>query len=339
MKTKYACLQTFAALALSCGGTTFVGSPSDGGSRDASAGSAGSAGSGAGANGSGGSAASGGYGGSSNGGSAGAAGSGGAGGGQEGGSGADAGSCATNCGAGLRCCGSTCINPNNDILNCGSCNHRCSGSSPFCDRGSCGVAPCEADAAACQSGGGACCASQCCTGGQICCRIMAGAEATLCADPVNGTCPAGCPACLCASPDTSIATPEGPRRIDALRAGDLVYSVDHGEFVVVPIEATQRIKAQRHLVQHVVLESGAILEISGRHPTADGRIFADLRRGDRLDGVEIRDVTTIPYAHEFTYDILPASESGAYFAGGVLVGSTMATRPVPVRGVTVPMSY
>jgi hypothetical protein len=31
----------------------------------------------------------------------------------------------------------------------------------------------------------------------------------------------------------------------------------------------------------------------------------------------------VPYAYDRTYDILPASESGGYFAGGVLIGSTM----------------
>lgn len=30
------------------------------------------------------------------------------------------------------------------------------------------------------------------------------------------------------------------------------------------------------------------------------------------------------YRHAFTYDILPASDTGAYFAGGALVGSTLA---------------
>ena len=39
------------------------------------------------------------------------------------------------------------------------------------------------------------------------------------------------------------------------------------------------------------------------------------------------DVETVPYRHEYTYDILPASDSGTYFAGGVLVGSTLAELP------------
>ena len=57
------------------------------------------------------------------------------------------------------------------------------------------------------------------------------------------------------------------------------------------------------------LTSGAVLEISARHPTADGRTFADLRTGDKLGGVPIADATIVPYRHRFTHDILPASDS------------------------------
>jgi hypothetical protein len=55
-----------------------------------------------------------------------------------------------------------------------------------------------------------------------------------------------------------------------------------------------------------------------------GSAFADLRAGQRLDGVSITVVGRIPYQHPFTYDILPESDTGAYVAGGVLIGSTLA---------------
>ena len=42
-----------------------------------------------------------------------------------------------------------------------------------------------------------------------------------------------------------------------------------------------------------------------------------------LGGVEILAVDTVPYPYSHTYDILPDSETGAYFAGGALVGSTL----------------
>jgi hypothetical protein len=73
----------------------------------------------------------------------------------------------------------------------------------------------------------------------------------------------------------------------------------------------------------VVLATGAVLEISPRHPTADGRTFGDLRGGDLLDRIEVLSAELVPYAHPFTYDILPASETRTYVAGGALIGTTM----------------
>ena len=70
------------------------------------------------------------------------------------------------------------------------------------------------------------------------------------------------------------------------------------------------------------------MRLSG-HPTADGRSFADLRAGAKLDGVTITSATSIPYAADFTYDILPTSDTGTYFAAGLLIGSTLKeTGPV-----------
>jgi hypothetical protein len=135
----------------------------------------------------------------------------------------------------------------------------------------------------------------------------------------------GCaPLCKCASPDTPIATPSGERAIASLRVGDLVYSADHNAVRAVPILRVERTPARAHQVVRVVLASGVELEISAGHPTADGRTFGDLRAGGRLDGQAVRRVEVVPYRHSHTYDLLPASDSGAYFAGGVLIGSTLS---------------
>ncbi len=76
----------------------------------------------------------------------------------------------------------------------------------------------------------------------------------------------------------------------------------------------------------VELANDRVLEISPGHPTADGRSFGELRPGDRLDGIAIVSAEMVPYAHAHTYDILPASPSGTYYAAGALVGSTLSTR-------------
>jgi hypothetical protein len=74
-----------------------------------------------------------------------------------------------------------------------------------------------------------------------------------------------------------------------------------------------------------VFRDGRALEISAGHPTADGRTFGDLRAGGLLDSHEITSVEVVPYTHPFTYDVLPGSKTGTYFAGGALVGSTLQT--------------
>jgi len=128
---------------------------------------------------------------------------------------------------------------------------------------------------------------------------------------------------ICASPDTPVATPGWERPIASLEVSDIVYSVDQGQVKAVPIRRIRRTPVDNHHVIRVALESGALLEMSPGHPTADGRRFADLQEGDLLDGMEVLSVDTVPYPHGFTYDILPDSDTGTYFAAGTLVGSTL----------------
>jgi len=130
--------------------------------------------------------------------------------------------------------------------------------------------------------------------------------------------------CVCAAPDTAIATPSGDRPIASLAAGDLVYSMHHRRLVPVPLLRAGHVAAPRHhAIVRVTLATGAVLEISPGHPTADGRSFGDLAPGAQLDGVGIQSVELVPYERPFTYDILPDSDTGTYVAGGVLIGSTM----------------
>jgi len=127
----------------------------------------------------------------------------------------------------------------------------------------------------------------------------------------------------CASPDTPIATPEGERAIAELGIGDLVYSVDRDAIRVVPIARVRRVHVAHHSVLRIALGGGIRLQISPLHPTADGRLLGALRVGDLLDGHRIERVELIPYDADSTYDILPASETGTYFAAGALIGSTI----------------
>ncbi len=223
-----------------------------------------------------------------------------------------------------------CVNTANDILNYGSCGSACAGPNPFCNGSACDKAPCSVQPP--PPAGAACCMGSICKAGELCCTVNQAPGITSCVAPVNGTCPLGCPECVCASPDTPIATPTGPRPVASLRAGDLVFSMHRGQRVAVPLRRAQRITAHAHQVVQVELETGIMLRISAPHPTADGRLFGDLVADSFLGGVRIARVSVVPYAHDATYDILPESDSGTYFAGGVLIGTTMAA------AVEVPMS-
>jgi hypothetical protein len=131
-----------------------------------------------------------------------------------------------------------------------------------------------------------------------------------------------CP--VCAAPDTPIATPDGERPIASLRAGDLVYSVEHDAIVAVPLLRVSRTPVSGHRVVRVVLRRGAVLEISAGHPLADGRTFGDLKPGSAIDEQHtVTSAQVVLYEHDATYDILPASSTGTYFAGGALIGSTL----------------
>jgi hypothetical protein len=133
---------------------------------------------------------------------------------------------------------------------------------------------------------------------------------------------AQCP--ICAAPDTPIATPQGERAIAELRVGDLVYSVDRGAIVPVPIARVGSTPVFQHQVLRIVLSDGAVLEISPRHPLASGQPLSSLATGDALDELHtVQSSELVPYEFARTYDILPSSSTGTYFAAGALLGSTL----------------
>ena len=115
-----------------CGSAFHSANPGKDAGRDSSGGSAGTAGATGGTSGTGGSTG----GTAGKGGTAGTAGSAGASGGGGGGG------CTAQCQSGFTCCGGTCVTENNDINNCGACGHKCTGTHPYCNNGTCGSPPC-----------------------------------------------------------------------------------------------------------------------------------------------------------------------------------------------------
>lgn len=134
---------------------------------------------------------------------------------------------------------------------------------------------------------------------------------------------ATCPICLAAG--TLIDTPAGPVAVEALKPGEIVWTVDAaGRRIAAPIQRLGRtIVPATHQVVHVVLEDGRDLWVSPGHPTTDGRTFGELRAGDLLDGSPIQSAELVPYNGYATYDLLPAGETGFYWANGILIASTI----------------
>jgi hypothetical protein len=129
----------------------------------------------------------------------------------------------------------------------------------------------------------------------------------------------------CLSAETRIATPQGEVQVTDLQENMLVWTVSrNGEKVAMPIVRTTKSKvASTHTVVHVVLTDGREVCVSGAHPTADGRTCDQLQVGDSYAGAVVTTAEVVPYTSHYTYDLLPAGETGYYFANGILMGSTL----------------
>jgi len=134
---------------------------------------------------------------------------------------------------------------------------------------------------------------------------------------------ATCPICLAVR--TRIDTPNGLVAVEELHVGDLVWTINAaGRRIAVPISAVTRVPVPAdHQMVHLVLDDGRQLWASPGHPTVDARRFGDLQIGDLLDGSLIVLAERVSYEDSFTYDLLPSSKSGSYWANGILIGSTL----------------
>jgi hypothetical protein len=133
-----------------------------------------------------------------------------------------------------------------------------------------------------------------------------------------------CPICLAG--DTRIDTPQGPVRVEDLRVGMSVWTSDRTGVrrAAVIVQTAKRSVPAGTLLVRVTLEDGRALTASASHPAMDGRVIGDLARGDILDGARVAAVERVPIAGDATYDVLPAGETGAYWANGILLRSTLA---------------
>lgn len=135
--------------------------------------------------------------------------------------------------------------------------------------------------------------------------------------------PRNCPICLASN--TKISIPEGEVNVRDLTVGMRVYSLDkQGQKIIVDIaKVSATTVSSSHQVIHLILTDGRQLWVSSHHPTANGIEAGQLPVGQNYDGSVILSVELIPYWDNKTYDLLPNSETGFYFANGILMGSTL----------------
>lgn len=133
-----------------------------------------------------------------------------------------------------------------------------------------------------------------------------------------------CPICL--EPSALIDTPSGPVAAAAIRAGDVVWSRDASgtRIAVAARRVVRRPVPAPHLMVRVTLLDGRSTAAAAAHPDARGRTLWSLRAGDALDGSLVRSVVLFASTGRATVDLLPAGPTGAYWADGVLLGSTLS---------------
>jgi hypothetical protein len=133
-----------------------------------------------------------------------------------------------------------------------------------------------------------------------------------------------CPICL--AQGTLIDTPAGPVPVEELEAGMVAWTQDaDGAWRILPVLRTSQTPVRNeHQVVFLRLSDGREISASPGHPTTDNRTLGMLRPGDDLDGAKVTRADLVPYDGEFTYDILPAGDTGNYRAGGIPLKSTLA---------------
>lgn len=135
--------------------------------------------------------------------------------------------------------------------------------------------------------------------------------------------PRNCPICL--SSNTDISTPDGKINVQLLKPGMIIFSQDEkGDKIKSPLVKVSRTKTPSdHHVYHLILSDYRELSVSSMHPLENGKPVDTLRIGDVYDGASVVSVNYELYGGQYTYDLLPDSSTGLYWANGILMGSTL----------------
>jgi len=72
----------------------------------------------------------------------------------------------------------------------------------------------------------------------------------------------------------------------------------------------------------LTLGDGRSLDVSPGHPAVNSTV-ENLKTGQEYDGSVITSILPVDYSYDYTYDILPAGDTGHYWANDILIGSTL----------------
>ena len=133
---------------------------------------------------------------------------------------------------------------------------------------------------------------------------------------------------ICLAAGTLIDTPNGPVPVEQLNVGIAVWTIDgSGERIAgVVIKTTMTPVPPDFPVVRLGLSDGRTVTASPGHPTFEGRPLGKYQIGDTLDSARVVTVERIVYDGEATYDLLPDSSTGLYWANGVLLKSTLTAK-------------
>jgi hypothetical protein len=139
-------------------------------------------------------------------------------------------------------------------------------------------------------------------------------------EPIIATC------LICLAEGTLIDTPAGAIPVESLYPGMQVWSLDRTGLrkATMLLKVGKTIVPAHHQVVHLMLEDGRQIWASLGHPTVDGRLMGSFHPGDMLDGSLVKVAERMAYPGYATFDLLPAGDTGFYWANGILIASTLA---------------
>jgi len=132
----------------------------------------------------------------------------------------------------------------------------------------------------------------------------------------------------CLPADAAIATPRGPISVSTLRVGDVVWTTTtSGARIAAPLVAVRSIPLDGdHAIARITLDDGRTLRASSSHPLVDGTLVGSVVIGALVDGARVTAIESSRYRGA-TWDLLPAGDTGTYWADTVRLGSTLRAAP------------